>query len=128
MTIPRVCVPAGVGLLFGLPLTAVFWGGLVVPFVAGGVVARFWPLVRDRVLRTWNWINNTKDQFWHKEEQKGMAPCMYLHSSHGCACDKESMYQMYTITTYSVCSSTSAVGLGVSGVALLPERMMHSAL
>lgn len=64
----------GLGLLLGVPVTVVFWGGLVVPFVAGGVVARFWPLVRDRVFGALNWATNKKDQFWHKDEQKGV--CM----------------------------------------------------
>ena len=39
-----------VGLLLGLPLPVLFWGTFVLPFVAAGLIARFWPLLRTRAL------------------------------------------------------------------------------
>eukprot|EP00775_Hariotina_reticulata_P011546 gene11546-11689_t len=38
---------AGVGMLLGLSLPLLFWGGFVIPFVAAGVISRFWPLLRS---------------------------------------------------------------------------------
>jgi D-alanyl-lipoteichoic acid acyltransferase DltB (MBOAT superfamily) len=43
---PRTC--AGAALLLGASASALLWGGLVVPFVLVGVVARFWPALRAR--------------------------------------------------------------------------------
>lgn len=39
--------PTGVGLFLGLSANMLLWGTLVVPFVAVGLVSRFWPLVRS---------------------------------------------------------------------------------
>lgn len=41
------CPRTGVGLFLGLSANMLLWGTLVVPFVAVGLVSRFWPLVRS---------------------------------------------------------------------------------
>jgi len=45
------CVPCpsstGAGLFLGVSANTLLWGALVVPFVAVGLVSRFWPLLRS---------------------------------------------------------------------------------
>jgi hypothetical protein len=60
----------GVGLLFGAPLPLLFWGGLAVPFVAAGLVARFWPLLRTIGLDLLERARH-RHKFWKTEEHGG---------------------------------------------------------
>ncbi|KAF6253314.1 hypothetical protein COO60DRAFT_429271 [Scenedesmus sp. NREL 46B-D3] len=56
------------GLLFGAPLPLLFWGGLAFPFVAAGLAARFWPLLRTTALELTERARHTPN-FWKAEER-----------------------------------------------------------
>lgn len=56
-----------IGLLFGAPLPLLFWGGLAVPFIAAGLVARFWPLLRTMWLDVLERTRH-RHKFWSTEQ------------------------------------------------------------
>jgi hypothetical protein len=70
--IPRHSLYAGLGLLLGLPLPLLFWGGLAVPFVAAGLAARFWPLLRTIGLDLLE-RSRHRHKFWTTEQHGGGA-------------------------------------------------------
>jgi hypothetical protein len=78
-TCSLACLPAcllyqllstATGLLLGAPLPLLFWGGLAVPFVAAGLAARFWPLLRTIGLDLWERYRH-RHKFWKAEEHGG---------------------------------------------------------
>jgi hypothetical protein len=62
-------VCAGVGLFLGVSANALLWGTLVVPFVAVGLISRFWPVVRSTFM---SWKERLQQQWKQKTIGPGM--------------------------------------------------------
>lgn len=64
---------AGVGLFLGLSANVLLWGTLVVPFVAVGLVSRFWPLVRSTFV---SWKERLEQRWKDKTSGPGRDVCL----------------------------------------------------
>lgn len=62
---------AGAGLLLGVSATSLLWGGLVVPFVAVGLISRFWPLLRTLFM---NWSERLQQRWKETVSGPGVIP------------------------------------------------------